>query len=274
VEEDEQMPIIDPSNWQQIDISSIEKQFTNVNIASPSTITMKHSNSTDDEDNVDRNKIKQLKFNKANKLNKRSVIFSQENNPTEMPTKMPTKSTKVTSNFHVNQNANGNSILQSQVNINTSDLSSSSSSSDSSTSTKSSKSYSKHAKSRKSSRLKKKLNQTTRSIADKDDKKYWTLVKTLMREAKSYDLKSSRREKFRIFIGDLSNIVSSNYKTTGLLGNYPVSIPIISKSYVDRSVKSLLLTLTSGQAKLIVSSSGTAVEALTSQEKLCTNNSK
>ena len=62
VEEDEQMPIID------------EKQFTNVNIASPSTITMKHSNSTDNDDNVDRNKIMQNKFNKANKLNKRSVI--------------------------------------------------------------------------------------------------------------------------------------------------------------------------------------------------------
>ena len=86
VEEEEQMPIIDPSNWQKIDISSIEKRFSTVQIASPSTITMKHSNSTDDDNKVDRFNIKQLKFNKANKLNKRSVIFSQENNPTEMPT--------------------------------------------------------------------------------------------------------------------------------------------------------------------------------------------
>ena len=78
-----------------------------------------------------------------------------------------------------------------------------------------------------------------------------------------------RREQFRIFIGDLSNILSSNYKTTGLLGNYPVSIPVISKSYVDRSVKSLLLTLTSGQAKLFVSSSKTAVEALTDLKRNC-----
>ena len=191
VEEDEQMPLIDPSNWQQIDISSIEKQVTNVNIASPSTITMKQSNSTDNDDDEDRNKMLQLKFNKSNKLNKRSVIFSQENNPTEMPTQIPTTSTKFTSNFNVNQNANGNSILQSRVNGNTSDSSSSSSSSESSTSTKSSKSYSKRAKSSKSSRSKKKINQSTRSVADKDDKKYRTLVKTLMREAKSYDLKAS-----------------------------------------------------------------------------------
>jgi hypothetical protein len=36
------------------------------------------------------------------------------------------------------------------------------------------------------------------------------------------------REKFCIFIRDLSNIIlCSNYKTTGLLGNYPVSIPVI-----------------------------------------------
>ena len=72
---------------------------------------------------------------------------------------------------------------------------------------------------------------------------------------------SIRREKFNNWVIDLRNILSTHALTLGVLDEYPASIPKITFN-VDRAIKALLSSITSGMAKQIVCHASSAAKAL------------
>ena len=121
-------------------------------------------------------------------------------------------------------------------------------------------------------------NDSDSSSTDEDDgdKLYRSIVNALSKTAKYYKIKelqmhsdpTVRREKFKNWVIDLKNILSTNKKTTGIIDDYPVSL-VPFESDVDRAVKTLLSIITAGMAKRIVNNSTTAYQALIDLRRNC-----
>ena len=101
------------------------------------------------------------------------------------------------------------------------------------------------------------------------DNLYRKILRELMKSAKNYKIKelamvsdpSQRREKFNNWIIDLRNVLSTHSKTLGILDDYPADVPHFSK-IVDRAVKALLSSITTGMAKQLVGNADSAHQAL------------
>ena len=101
------------------------------------------------------------------------------------------------------------------------------------------------------------------------DLEYRKILRCLTKSAKDYQIKElsmnpnpvERRERFRMWVVDLKNILSTHSKTSGLLDDYPVHVNIF-KDNVDKAVKALLSSVTTGMAKRIVSNANSAHNAL------------
>jgi hypothetical protein len=104
---------------------------------------------------------------------------------------------------------------------------------------------------------------------DYDDKEYRYILKSLTKCAKNYKTKDltmtsdpgTRRERFGIWVSDLKNILSSHHRTDGIMDNYPAKIKEFDAN-IDRAIKALLFSITSGMAKRIVSNASSAQKAL------------
>jgi hypothetical protein len=151
------------------------------------------------------------------------------------------------------------------------------SSSSSSSSSSDDSDYSDHQKQKKKTRTKKhKDNDDPKRKAKKEDKKYREIVKNLMRTAKNFDVRSFsinpdptiRQERFRTWVSDLNNILSTESKTSGLLNNYPAKLEKFD-SLTDRVMKTVLFSLTQGYAKQIVSSQESAYDSLIDLKRHC-----
>ncbi|MCP4746931.1 MAG: hypothetical protein GY874_12460, partial [Desulfobacteraceae bacterium] len=105
--------------------------------------------------------------------------------------------------------------------------------------------------------------------SDYDDREYRYILKALTKCAKNYKIKEltmtsdpvSRREKFGIWVSDLKNILSSHHRTDGIMDNYPAKIEKFEDN-IDRAIKALLFSITSGMAKRIVSNASSSYKAL------------
>ena len=141
-----------------------------------------------------------------------------------------------------------------------------------SNSTTSNSSKRKKKKGRKVNKKKSKKKSSYSSDSDSDDnndKEYRQLVKDLSKSAKNYKMKELsmhpdpvvRREKFGTWIIDLQNILSTHYKTSGLIDEYPANLRKF-KPNIDRAIKTLLFSITNGMAKRIVSTAKSSHKAL------------
>ena len=103
------------------------------------------------------------------------------------------------------------------------------------------------------------------SSDEDDDKTYRIVLKVLIRAAKSYKIKelgmsanpTERRSKFITWVLDVRNILSSHKKTSGILDQYPSEIQPFPED-IDRAVRALLFSVTTGMAKRLVSTAKTA----------------
>ena len=113
-------------------------------------------------------------------------------------------------------------------------------------------------------------NPKKKSKSQKEDATYRSIINCLSKNCKNFAIKNLsihpdpiiRRERFRIWVTDVRNILSTHRKTSGILDNYPASVRSISKPAIDRAVKALLFAITVGQAKEIISSAPSAFDAL------------
>jgi len=131
---------------------------------------------------------------------------------------------------------------------------------------------------KKTKKDKKKSRRSSSSSDDSDDSSYETeklyrdILKTITKQAKYFKIKelhmlsdpSSRREKFQNWVLDLRNVLSCHYKTDGLLDSYPSQdLPMsFTSPEIDKAIKGLLSTITSGMAKRIVTDAKTAYDGL------------
>ena len=114
------------------------------------------------------------------------------------------------------------------------------------------------------------------SDSEEEDKEYRTIVNSLSKSAKYYKIKelqmhsdpSIRREKFNTWVFDLKNILSTNRKTANALQNYPSQL-LPLQSTIDKALKTILSSVTTGMAKRIVSRSSSAYEALENLRRKC-----
>jgi hypothetical protein len=101
------------------------------------------------------------------------------------------------------------------------------------------------------------------------DKRYRELVKNLMKSAKNFGIRSFnihpdptiRRERFRIWISDMCNILSTDQQTYSILVAYPAKLELLT-DVIDRALKTVLFTVTQGQAKQLISAADTAYQGL------------
>ena len=136
---------------------------------------------------------------------------------------------------------------------------------DSSDESCSSSSNSSKGKNHRKSKSRKKL-----SARAKEDKRYIKIISCLSRSAKNFSIKtlsihpdpSVRRERFKTWVTDVSNILSTNHRTFGKLDNYPSQVDKFRDQSVDRAIKAILFSLTTGQAKELISNAPSAYEAL------------
>jgi hypothetical protein len=152
------------------------------------------------------------------------------------------------------------------------------SSSSSSSSSASSSSYPKRKTKKRTNKHKDKKN--AKYLMKKEEKQYREIVRNLIRTAKNFDIRvfhinsnpSIRRERFRIWVNDLNNILSTESKTSGILSSYPADLPKFS-SLVDKIMKTILFSLTQGYAKQIVSSANSAHQSLLDLKRHCAQTS-
>ena len=113
-------------------------------------------------------------------------------------------------------------------------------------------------------------NSKKKSKSQKEDASYRSIINCLSKNCKNFAIKSLsihpdptiRRERFRTWVTDVSNILSTHRRTTGVLDDYPANVKKITRVATDRAVKALLFAVTVGQAKEIVSSATSAYDAL------------
>ena len=192
---------------------------------------------------------------------------SQHQIPTDMSTNTPQQhNIKTSASLHTSGGRGGDG-----------DNSSSDDSSISSRSSASSYRYRRSTKSRRSKKKNRKAKSKKHksyfydsdSDSDDDDRKYRKLVKILYKSIKAYKPKELsmhshpiiRKEKFSTWIIDLRNILSTHKRTSGLLDEYPLKLDKFDPN-VDRIIKTILFSLTSGSTKRLISSIPTAHEAL------------
>ena len=109
-----------------------------------------------------------------------------------------------------------------------------------------------------------------KSDIELEDERYRKLIQNLSKSLKNFRIKSLninpdpqlRREKFRTWVTDLQNIFSTHRLTSGILSNYPAQVNKIKDRAVDKAIKTVLFSVTYGQAKELVSQAPSAFEAL------------
>jgi hypothetical protein len=107
------------------------------------------------------------------------------------------------------------------------------------------------------------------------DSKYRNLIKDLTKSSKTIKVKELnyhddpliRRERFTTWTTDLINVLSTCSATSQILVRYPGVIPEITDPTIDRVLKTLLTSVTSGMAKRLVMNASTAVKALTALKR-------
>jgi hypothetical protein len=94
----------------------------------------------------------------------------------------------------------------------------------------------------------------------KEDKRYRDIVKVLSKNSSNFHLKpftmnsdpQIKRESFRLWIIELSNVLSTHWRTNDILRDYPAKVTKIKCKGTDRAVKAILFSSTKGQAKELV----------------------
>ena len=125
------------------------------------------------------------------------------------------------------------------------------------------------------------FNDSSTDDSEDDDKEYRSIITTLNKNSKYYKIKelqmhsdpTTRREKFNTWVIDLKNILSTHKKTAKVLNGYPSHLQKID-STVDRALKAILSSVTSGMAKKIVSRASSAFEALEDLRRNCAQASR
>ena len=111
---------------------------------------------------------------------------------------------------------------------------------------------------------------------------YRRLIKSLMKDCKNHKVKdfkmdndpTRRRERFGMWVTDLQNVLTTHPATDGILDKYPSQLETFENKDIDRAVKALLISITDGAAKSIVSNAKSGFDALMDLRRNCAQTSR
>ena len=111
----------------------------------------------------------------------------------------------------------------------------------------------------------------------KEDKRYRDIIKVLSKNSSNFHIKpfsihqdpQTRREMFKNWIIDISNVLSTHWRTDGILKNYPSKVNKIKCKGTDRAIKAILFSSTKNHAKELVGAADSAYDALLSLKRNC-----
>ena len=127
-------------------------------------------------------------------------------------------------------------------------------------------------------------NNSMSNFYDEDDVDigYRRLIKSLMKNCKNHKIKdfkmdndpTRRRERFGMWVTDLQNVLTTHPATDAILDNYPSRLDPFENKDIDRAIKALLISITDGVAKSIVSNAKSGYDALMDLRRNCAQTSR